>query len=137
MEDVKLDGMSQTFIRVMEFLTVIGLVVMIIPAIGYFAGIRQFVDVKETVRHWDKPASKFWEETRQINVDGYSWLRDNITYTDCLSILGIIVLMLAPLLSIIAAIPKSEGIYALLFLVLAIEFLIAVLRPLFMQMIGD
>ena len=133
---VEADPMNMTFAKVMEIFTVIGLIAMIIPAIGYFAGINQFVDLQEAVKNWDKPASQFWEETKGIEISGYSWFLDNLDYTDCLSVLGIVILAIAPLLGIIAAIPKSKGMYAILLTILAVEFVVAILRPLFMQVTG-
>jgi hypothetical protein len=134
--EVEVDPMNTTFARVMELLTIVGLMAMIIPAIGYFAGLGQFVDLHDAVKHWDKPAGKFWEETKNIEISGYSWFLDNLNYMDCLSILGIVILALAPLLSLVATIPKSKGIYVVLLIVLVIEFIIAILRPLFMQVTG-
>ena len=136
MREVEVDPMNTTFAKIMEIFTIIGLFAMIIPAIGYFAGISQFVDLEEAVKHWDEPASKFWEETKQIEIIGYSWFLNNLSYMDCLSILGIVVLAIAPLLSIIAAIPRSKGVYAILLAILVIEFVIAILRPLFMHVTG-
>lgn len=136
MKEVKVDPMNTTFAKVMEIFTLIGLIVMIVPAIGYFAGISQFVELKEAVKHWDEPSSKFWEEVKGIEISGYSWFLNNLTYMDCLSILGIVVLAIAPLLSIIITIPKSRGIYTILLAILAIEFIIAILRPLFMHVTG-
>ena len=136
MREVEVDPMNTTFARVMEIFTVIGLFAMIIPAIGYFAGINQFVELQEAVKHWYKPASQFWEETKGIKISGYSWFLNNLSYTDCLSIMGIVILAIAPLLSIIATIPKSKGIYAILLAILAVEFVVAILRPLFMHVTG-
>jgi|Deesub1362A_J573_1020465.scaffolds.fasta_scaffold00378_4 hypothetical protein len=134
--EIEVDPMNITFAKVMEIFTIIGLIAMIIPAIGYFAGVSQFVDLQDAVKHWDKPAGKFWEETKQIEISGYAWFLDNLNYMDCLSILGIVVLALAPLLSLIATIPKSKGVYVLLLTILVVEFIIAILRPLFMQVTG-
>ena len=136
MKEVEVDPMNTTFARVMEIFTAIGLIAMILPAIGYFAGISQFVGLEEAVTHWDDPASKFWEETKQIEISGYSWFLSNLGHMDCLSILGIVVLAITPLVSLLASIPKSRGIYTILLVILVIEFIIAIVRPLFMHVTG-
>jgi len=136
MKEVKVDSVNLRFARVMEILTMVGLLVMIIPAIGYFMGVNEFVSLKEAIMHWDEPAHKFWEETKGMKISGYSWFLNNLTYTDCLSIIGIVILALTPLISLIVSIPKAEKLYKVLLLILVIEFIIAIVRPLFMHVTG-
>ncbi len=136
MKEVEVDPMNTIFARVMEILTFMGLIVMIIPAIGYFVGINQFVELQDAVEYWDKPASKFWEDTKNIEISGYSWFIDNLTYMDCLSIIGVVLLAITPLASLIAAIPRTKGIYTILLVILVVEFIIAIVRPLFMHVTG-
>ena len=136
MRDVRVDPVNVRFARVMEILTTIGLLVMIIPAIGYFMGINEFVSLEEAIKHWDKPAHNFWEEIKGIKISGYSWFLNNLTYTDCLSVIGIVILALTPLISLVVSIPKAEKLYKVLLLILVIEFIIAILRPLFMHVTG-
>ncbi len=136
MKEVRVDPINLRFARVMEILTIVGLLVMIIPAIGYFMGINQFVSLKEAIMHWDEPAHKFWEEMKGMEISGYSWFLNNLTYADCLSIIGIVILALTPLISLIVSISKAEKLYKVLLLILVIEFIIAIVRPLFMQVTG-
>jgi len=136
MREVRVDPVNIRFARVMEILTVVGLLVMIIPAIGYFMGINQFVSLEEAIKHWDEPAHKFWEDMKGMEISGYSWFLNNLSYTDCLSIVGIVILALTPLISLIVSIPKAEKLYKVLLFILAVEFVIAIVRPLFMHVTG-
>jgi len=134
--DVKVDPMNTTFARVMEIVTYIGLILMIAPGVMYLVTGNGFVSTADAVKYWDKPAKVFWETTKGIEISGYSWFLSNLGYMDCLSIVGIVLLALAPLAAIIAAIFKADSKYKILLAILVVEFIIAIVRPLFMHVTG-
>lgn len=123
-KDVKVNPMN-TSARVME-ITVVGLIILLAPAPGlaYLAGQGQFVDPNKAIEHWGDPASTFWEETNGMHVSGYSWFLDNLGYMDMLSVFGAMCIAVVPLISVIAAIPRSKKIFGILLIVVAIEFIV-------------
>jgi hypothetical protein len=130
MEEPRVDPVSSRFVRVLEILATIGLVIMVIAGVAYFAGLTQCPDPQIYVDNWDKPANEFWTETEGIEAVGYAWFARNLGCASNVSILGIVVMMLAPLVAMIAVIPISTGLYLLFFAILIVEFAIAVARPL-------
>ncbi len=135
-KDVKVDPMNTTFAKVMEVMTYLGLILMVAPGVAYIVSGTGFVNTADAIKHWDKPAKDFWETTRGITISGYSWFLNNLSYMDCLSIVGIVILALAPLVAIVAAIAKADSKYKVLLAILVIEFIIAIVRPLFMHVTG-
>ncbi len=136
MKDVKVDPMNTSFARTMEILTYIGLILMIVPGIIYILTGVGYVDTVKVVENWGKSAGEFWKATKNIEIRGYSWFLNNLVYFDCLSIIGIVVLAMAPLLSIIAAVVRADMKYKIILLIVVIEFIIAIIRPLFMHVTG-
>jgi len=134
--EVKVDPMNVVFARIMEVITYVGLAVMIIAGIAYMVGVSPFVDPSKAIANWDKPAVKFWEETKGMSIHGYSWFLGNLSYTDCISVLGIAILSLAPLFSLIGSITKADSKYKVLLAIVIVEFLISIVRPLVMQVSG-
>jgi len=135
-KDVKVDPMNTTFAKVMEVMTYLGLIMMIVPGTLYLITKNGLVSTKVAVKYWDKPAKVFWVTTKGIKIGGYSWFLSNLHYMDCLSVVGIVLLALAPLVAIIAAITKADSKYRILLAVLIVEFTIAIVRPLFMHVTG-
>jgi len=136
MKEVKVDPMNTAFARVMEILTYVGLALMIAPGIAYILGGTGYVSVESAISHWDKPASEFWMSVKGIEIKGYSWFLSNLSYLDCLSIMGIVILAIAPLASIVAAAVKADSKYKVILLIAVIEFIVAIVRPLFMHVTG-
>lgn len=130
-EEVKVKPMNTLFAKAMEIMTIMGLIIMVIPGIIYSAGISQFVDINSAIQQWDKPASRFWDVTAGIKISGYSWFMNNFTSMDCLSIVGIAILALTPLVSLLIGASKAERSYKIIFGVLIIEFVFAIIKPLF------
>lgn len=135
-EEVVVEPMNVTFARTMEIFTYIGLVLMIAPGIIYLVSGAGFVGVESAVEHWNEPSSTFWKETKGIEIHGYSWFLNNLSYMDCLSIVGIVLLAVTPLASIIAALPKADSRYKVILGVLVLEFIFAIVRPLLMHVTG-
>jgi len=135
-KEIRVDPMNTAFARTMEILTYIGLALMIAPGVAYIVSGTGYVKVEDAISHWDKPASEFWESVKGIEIKGYSWFLNNLSNLDCLSIIGIVVLAIAPLASIIASAIKADSKYKIILLIAVIEFVIAIVRPLFMQVTG-
>ena len=135
-EEVNVERMNVLFATTMEIATSIGLIFTLVPGIAYLIGIKEFVGINSATQNWDKPASEFWEVTKGIEINGYSWFVNNLTYTDCLSMVGIAFLALVPMLSMIVAIFKADTKYKVILGVLIIGFIIAITRPLLMGAIG-
>lgn len=137
MNDVRIDKASLRFVKAMEIFTNIGLVIMVVSGIWYFAGLSQCADPQAVVRNWHLPASEFWSETQHIDANGYSWFLGDLDCAANVSVLGISILLLAPLVSILAVLPLSGGIYVVFYFVLIVEFVFAVIRPLLSRVTGQ
>lgn len=86
---------------------------------------------------WGMPACQFWEEGKGVQTGGYTWFLTRFEYTDCLAIFGVAILASAPLLSVLATIPRcSHKIYVCLMIVISLELTFSVLRPLIMSGAG-
>ncbi len=137
-DQIYVDPINLIFARVMEVVTYIGIAVMILFGILYLAGLKAFVNMKEAISHWNLPVGKFWEEVAKIHISGYSWFLTNLSSMDCLSMIGICILSLAPLAALVAAITKvgKYKAFAFLFLILIVEFVFAILKPIIMPGVG-
>ncbi len=136
MKEVKVDPMNTVFARTMEILTYIGLVLMFVPGIIYIVYGNGFVNTEDAIRYWNQSAADFWELTKGVKISGYSWFLNNLYYFDCLSIIGIVLLALAPLASIVVSIFRADAKYKVILVIVTIEFIIAIVRPLFMHVTG-
>lgn len=135
-KEVYVDPMNTIFAKVMEIFTWVGLIVMVVFGLLYLFGLNSYVSMPSAISHWGEPASKFWEEVKGVRISGYSFLT-YLNTMDCLSMIGISILALAPLLSIIGALFRSKKIYTVLLLILTAEFIFAVIRPLIMAGGGE
>ncbi len=137
-DQVYVDPTNLIFARVMEVMTYIGIAVMIIFGLLYLFGLKAFVNMKSAVSHWHLPVGKFWEEVSGIHISGYSWFLTNLSSMDCLSMIGICILASAPLGAIVAAITKvgKYRVFVFLFLILIIEYVFAILKPIIMPGVG-
>jgi len=131
-EEVEVEPMNKVFARVMEVMTLIGLIVMIVPGLISLTGENVYVDPIKTVQNWDKPAEEFWTDVKGIRIHGYDWFLTNLEYFDCISLVGVVILALTPIVSILATIPKAPRIYKLILTVVLVEMLFAIVRPLIM-----
>ncbi len=127
-EEVKVEDMELVFGKTMIVFTIVGIVMMVIPAIFYLAGVRQYLPLSEVSKYWAGSASEFWQNTKGIHLHGYGWIFNNLFYTDILSMLGVLLLMITPLISMLASMFKaSSKTYGILFLLAALEFIISIL----------
>lgn len=128
-ERPQLDHVSERFVRVIEIISNVGLIVMLLAGIAYFVDLPDCANPQALVRNWHKPASQFWMDTQQLEINGYSWFASDLQCAANISIVGMVIMMLAPFFAMLAAIPLSSGIYVVFFVLLAIEFVVAVTRP--------
>ncbi len=136
---VHVDPANLVFAKAMEIVTYVGIAVMIVFGLLYLFGLSSFVDMKAAIAHWHLPVGKFWHEVAGIHISGYDWFLKNLTKMDCLSMLGICLLALAPLAGILAAWPKvgaTHKVLVLLFLILVIEYLFAIFKPIILPGVG-
>lgn len=129
-EKVHVDSVNTAFSKVMKVCTLMGITVMIVFGLLYLTGINPYLDTSSVVNHWGKPATVFWEEAKGIRVNDYSWFLFHLTFMDSLSMVGIFLLALTPLISVIVMIPRSKKIYTILLLILTAEFIFSIIRPL-------
>ncbi len=126
--EIRVDEMGLAFAKTMMIFTVIGIVLMVLPAIAYFMGINQYVPLTEAHKYWRLSANDFWLNVTGRTVTGYSWIFDHLDKTDCLSMIGVLLLMITPLLSMLAAVVKAEDrTYRVLLLIAALEFIASIL----------
>ncbi len=137
-QEVRIDPLNLSFARVMELATYAGLAIMVIFGILYLVGISGFVDMKQAVANWNLPVTEFWKEVKGVEIHGYSWFLSHLTKMDSLSMLGICLLSLAPLLGLVAALLRAGGqkAYVIFFLIMIVEFVFAILKPIIMPGVG-
>ena len=136
---VYVDPANLIFARTMEIVTYIGIAVMIIFGLLYLFGLPAYVEMKDAIAHWHHPVGTFWHNVVGIHISGYNWFLKNLTCMDCLSMIGICILALAPFVAILAAWPKvgaTHRVLTLLFLILVVEYLFAILKPIILPGVG-
>jgi len=132
LREVSIEPMNYVFGRIMEVLTVVGLIVMFVPGIIYVVTGKGFLSRELVVKNWGLKASAFWEKVMGIKVFGYSWFLSHLNAMDCLSIVGVCILAITPLISLFGAEIKADSKYKVLIGILIIEFLFAIFRPILM-----
>lgn len=134
---VYIDPMNIAFAKIMEIFTLIGLLVMLIFGLLYIMGMNPYLNIASVINHWGLPASKFWSQTKGIQVKGYVFLH-YLNTMDCLSMLGICIMALAPLFSVLGAVLRARNkIYTILLIILMAEFIFAIIRPIIMAAGGE
>ncbi len=124
---IQVDDMGLAFGKTMIAFTVIGVVMMVVPAILYFMGIRPYIPLAEVSKFWTGSAAEFWQHVKGFQVHGYGWIFHNLAYMDTLSMLGVLLLMITPLISMLAAMIKAPTTtYRVLLALGALEFLISI-----------
>lgn len=129
-KEAHLDPMNVVFSKVMETCTLIGLTVTVICGFLYLIGINSYLDASSVANHWGKPAALFWKDAKGIKVNDYSWFLFHLNFMDSMSMIGICLLALTPLISVVVLIPKSKKIYVILLSLLTAEFIFSIIRPL-------
>jgi hypothetical protein len=129
-ETIFIDPINKLFGDVMKTICNIGLAVIIISAGLYFLGVFPGDNPDLEVLKWSEPAKNFWKDTRGIEINGYSWFLSNPADPENIVILGIAFLALTPLVGFLMTIPKSHGALRILLVIITIEFIYAIIRPL-------
>ncbi len=129
MGKIHIDPMNIMFAKVIKICTLVSIVIMIFFGLPYLAGINPYLDPSLAVKHWGKPVAQFWKETKGIEINDYSWFLAHLNCMDSLSMIGISLLCLTPLLGIIFITPRVRKVYVLLFFILIAEFIFSIIRP--------
>ncbi|WP_456371472.1 hypothetical protein [Thermodesulfatator atlanticus] len=138
-QEIKIDPANIIFAKAMEVTTYIGILIMLIFGLLYLFNINSFVPMKDAVAFWNHPVSVFWHYTCNIRVHGYGWFLNNLSCMDCISMVGISILALAPFVGIVASWPKvgaTHRILTLLYFVLVAEYLFAIFKPIILPGLG-
>ena len=128
------DSMNDRFARVMVIVSRIGLIAMVVCGVLWLFNFDPYVNRSIALAHCTDSASLFWKEGAGAKTGGYAWFLTKLKYTDCLTILAVIVLAVAPLISLVATIPRcTRKIYVCFMAVIALELGFAILRPILMR----
>jgi len=128
LREIRVDPMALAFAKIMTIFTVIGIILMIVPAILYFMGQNQYISLSDAMNYWQENTTSFWKYVKGMTVHGYNWIFENLQYTDCQSMIGVLLLMITPLLSMFAAIARAPNkVYAILLLVASVEFILSII----------
>ncbi len=123
-----IDFVNNVFADVMRVMCNIGLAMIIIFSLFYFAGVHPSDDLNLEVQKWSEPASSFWGDVKGLHVEGYGWFLSNLLDPENDVVLSIVLLALTPIVGIILTIPRTSGVLRLLFIVITAEFLYAIFR---------
>ncbi len=127
-KEVMVDRMGIVFANIIRVLTIIGVIVLLVPAIFYFMGQNQYIPLKKASEYWHEPAVVFWKDVMKRTVHGFGWIFSHLKYTDCQSLVGVIILIITPLIGVLAAIPTGpQKAYKVLLAIMTIEFIIAII----------
>ncbi len=126
---IELDPSSEKFVRAMEVLTAIGLLILVGAGVVYFSGHGQCTPFEVVVANWHLPVNEYWVVTRGDEAQGYGWIIHNLQCAARVALVGIAFLLSAPLVAVLAMLP-TKGLYRWFYVVLAIELVLATLMPL-------
>lgn len=131
------DPMNERFARVMENLTWIGLAAMVIFGLFFLFNVHTYLSAQATIADWQFPVAKFWQAEKGVQINGYLWLLSSMNDTDSLSVLGICILALTPFFSVVATIPRCpKGIHSYFLVILALELIFCMAKPIIIPSIG-
>jgi len=126
-EDLITEPMNLIFAKIMEITTYVGMIVMVIFGAAYVFGVKPFVTPAVIVNNWHLEADKFWRLLQGHPMRGYYFFK-HLGTMDCLSLIGVSILAIAPFLSLLGALFKAERLYKILFIVVMLEFVFAMLK---------
>ncbi|WP_290596608.1 MULTISPECIES: hypothetical protein [unclassified Archaeoglobus] len=130
---VKIDFVNSIFADVMRVMCNVGLMLIVLFSMFYFAGINPSDNLNLEVQKWSNSASTFWKEVKGIDAKGYSWFLTNLLDPENDIILSVVLLALTPVVGLITAIPRASGMLRIIFLIITIEFVYAIFRVLISQ----
>jgi hypothetical protein len=128
--DTEIDPLNRSFAAVMETGTYIGLALMLLFGLLYLAGVNPAVPGPACAANWHLPSDAYWEQATGVTPHGYGWFLGDLAKMDNLTVFGVVILALAPVLSVLAAVRHAEHICRYLLILLLIEFGFAIFRPL-------
>lgn len=132
--NLQTDPMNERFASVMVIVARVGLVAMAICGFFWLFNMDSYVSRNVALAYCGDPAAMFWKDGVGANIGGYSWFLTKLKYTDCLTIFGVTLLASAPLISMLATIPRCpKKIYMVFMAAIVIELAFAVVRPLIMK----
>jgi hypothetical protein len=134
-EAPKPEPMNLIFAKVMEILTYAGMIIMVIFGAAYIFGVKPFIHPAVVEKYWHLEADKFWTAIKGYPIRGYYFFK-HLTNTDCLSLIGISILAIAPLISMVFSFFKAEKIYKIFFFIVICIFIFAVLKPILLPHLG-
>lgn len=126
------DPANMYFAETLEKATWIGIGMMLFFGVLYLFGMNTYVDANSVVANWGEPARNFWHTLKGMEPNGYAWFLSEIGTMDSLSLIGIVLLALAPLVAVFTALIKATERASLILLsILSLEFIVAIVRPLY------
>lgn len=123
----RVDETNLTFAGVMEKATMVGLILLAVTGFLYFIGVHDLDHLSTVTHNWNKPASEFWSDTTQSNIEGVGWFEHHLGFSDTLCMLCVGFLGLVPLMSIAMTLPKAVAKYRMIFTILTVEFIAIIL----------
>lgn len=134
MVEVEVEKANKVYARIIEVLTIIGLIVMVVGLVLYLSGsIPVFVDLDKLAEFWGCSAPKFWKAVRGEELSqGYEWIITNLNFADIISVLGVVLLPIGVIIGIIATIAlygSKRDIMVAVAVAVFIIMLIAVFLP--------
>lgn len=128
------DQMNERFAKVMIILSRIGLITIAICGVLWLFNFDPYVTRSIAIADVGDTASQFWSVGAGAHIGGYAWFLTKLKFTDCLTIFAVAVLAAAPLISMVATIPRcSRKVYMCFMAAIALELTFAMLRPLIMK----
>lgn len=129
------EPMNLIFAKVMEILTYVGMIVMVVFGAAYLFGIKPFIHPSVVVSNWHLEADKFWTLIKGHPIRGYYFFK-HLNTMDCLSLLGISTLAIAPFVSMLFSFFKADKTYKIFFLIVMAIFMFAILKPILLPNLG-
>jgi hypothetical protein len=124
------DQMKNLFSRIITVCTWIGLGVIVIFGGLYIIGFRPLVEMELVAQNWDKPVSQFWISVRGEEARGYGWFILQPAGMDSFVVTGVLLLICTPFIALASVVWRTKGLYLIFVLILIVEYLFSLLRPL-------
>jgi len=126
----EVEEMDRSYAKIVKFGYYAGLILMFASAAIYFLGINQFLPPESIMERWREPTSVFWGKEGLTN---YKFL-SKLGYSDSVVMLSVAFITLVPVLAALIAIKKARRIYQILLIILVLEFIIAILQPVYLRL---
>ncbi len=116
------------FGKILKIGTFVGIGILIVSLILYLINAPSYISLENVIKTWDLPVSKFWEVNTGKGYGGLSELV-NIQYSDNIGLIGVAILSAVPLIGLLAILPKLNLVYKILAILVIIESLIVIIKP--------